>query len=186
MAELDQSPRALGPNSQARLPHTSLSCPPCPPSLPHRLFFPFKRGILQGPGSHCFLCPLGWAVHLYQEQGACVIHLSRASSTMNDECLLTDNERESSAYLLWLILVLSQRLWNMVLTFHSNGPLSASRSGSIISCNSLAQVLTFPFYRWGNWHSEESIDQELVWPVLEPSLGAFLRASMWPPRDLPG
>ena len=30
---------------------------------------------------------------------------------MNDECLLTDNERESSAYLLWLILVLSQRLW---------------------------------------------------------------------------
>ena len=117
------------------------------PSLPHRLFFPFKRGILQGPGSHCLLCPLGWAVYLYQEQGACVIHLSRAPSTMNDECLLTDNECESSAYLLWLILVLSQRLWNMVLTFHSNGPLSASRLSSIISCNSLAQVLTFPFYR---------------------------------------
>ena len=66
---------------------------------------------------------------------------------MNDECLLTDNECESSAYLSWLILVLSQRLWNMVLTFHSNGPLSASRLSSIISCNSLAQVLTFLFYR---------------------------------------
>ena len=147
MAELYQSPRALGPDLQARLSHASLACPPSSPSQPHRLFFPFKWGILQCPGSCCLLCPLGWAVHLYQEQGARVIHLSRASSTMNDECLLTDNERESSAYLLCLILVLYQRLWNMVLTFHSNGPLSASCLSSIISCNSIAQVLTFPFYR---------------------------------------
>lgn len=66
---------------------------------------------------------------------------------MNDECLLTDDERESSAYLLWLILVLSQGLWDIVLTFHSNGPLSASRLSSMISCNSIVQVLIFPLYR---------------------------------------
>lgn len=75
MAELDQSPRASSP-LQARLPHASLACPPSSPSLPHRLFFPFQAGYLAVPRQLLSLCPLGWAVHLYQEQGACVIHLS--------------------------------------------------------------------------------------------------------------